>query len=174
MLVHRRICGVGNTSYTNRCTAKARQLTTTNCRAQPLRASMVPKSRLAAIGLESCQSERAQSATFGNGLRSPRMRRYCPAMASLWQEFVDTIDAQISVDDGLFWGTDLRALMALPLIPFLVVMFLAHPPSTAANVVGSAMLIFEVWWIIFLLRRRAAKKRNWVEPTRFSDENNGY
>ena len=95
-------------------------------------------------------------------------------MASLWREFVDTIDGKISVDDGLFWGTDLRALMAWPLIPFLVVMFIADPPSTAANVVASAMLIFEVWWTIFLVRRRAAKKRNWVEPTRFSEENNGY
>jgi hypothetical protein len=95
-------------------------------------------------------------------------------MASLWQEFVDTIDARISVDDGLFWITDLRALMAWPLIPFFVVTLLADPPSTVANVAMVAMLVLEIWWTVFLFRRRAAKKREWVEPTRFSDQNNGY
>ena len=95
-------------------------------------------------------------------------------MASLWQEFVDTVEAQISVDDGLFWVTDLRALMAWPLIPFLVAMFFLDLPSTAANIAMTLMLAFEVWWTVFLLRLRAAKKRKWVEPTRFSDEKNGY
>ena len=95
-------------------------------------------------------------------------------MASLWQELVDTIDAQISVHDDRFWATDLRALMAWPLIPFFPVMLFVDPPSTTANVTLVAMLSFEVWWTIFLFRRRAAKKRNWVEPTRYSDENNGY
>lgn len=95
-------------------------------------------------------------------------------MASPWREFVDFIDAQISVDDGLFWLTDLKALMAWPLIPFFVIMLLAEPPSVFANVAMVAMLIFEVWWTFFLLRRRAAKKRDWIEPTRFSDENKGY
>lgn len=95
-------------------------------------------------------------------------------MASLWQAFVETVDAQISVDDRLFWATDLRALIAWPLIPFFVLIFLANPPSTSANVIAAAMLIFEVWWTIFLFRRRATKKRDWVDPSRFSDENNGY
>lgn len=95
-------------------------------------------------------------------------------MASLWQEFVDTVDGQISVDDGLFWMTDLRALMAWPLIPFLAVALFADPPPTVANIAMVAMLVFAIWWIVCLLRRRADKKRNWVEPTRFSDQNNGY
>lgn len=95
-------------------------------------------------------------------------------MASLWQDFVDAVDAQISVDDRLFWATDLRALIAWPLIPFLVLIFLAGPPSAIANVIAAAMLIFEIWWTIFLFRRRATKKRNWVEPSQFSDENKGY
>jgi hypothetical protein len=94
-------------------------------------------------------------------------------MASLWQEFVDTIDARISVKDGLFW-TDLRALMAWPFLPFMLVVILTGPSSTSANVALVATLIFEVWWSVFLFRRRAIKKRDWVEPTRFSDENNGY
>lgn len=94
-------------------------------------------------------------------------------MASLWQEFVDTIDAQISVKDGL-WISDSQALMAWPLVPFFVVMLLADLPSIVANVAMVAMLVFEIWWTVFLYRRRAVKKRDWVEPTRFSDENNGY
>lgn len=94
-------------------------------------------------------------------------------MASLWQEFVDTIDSWISVDDN-FWMTDLRTLLAWPLISFFMVIRLADPPSIVANVAMVAMLVFEIWWTVFLYRRRAAKKRDWVEPTRFSDENNGY
>ncbi|OQW77102.1 MAG: hypothetical protein BVN32_08580 [Proteobacteria bacterium ST_bin14] len=95
-------------------------------------------------------------------------------MASLWQDFVDTVDAQISVNDRLFWAVDFGALIAWPFIPFFVLVFLADPPSTSANVIAAAMLIFEVWWTIFLFRRRATKKRKWVEPSRFSDENSGY
>lgn len=94
-------------------------------------------------------------------------------MASLWQEFVETIDSQISVDDGLFW-TDFRALMALSMAPFAAIVALSNPPSTIATVALIAMLLFEVWWAIFLLRRRAAKKRDWTEPQRFSDDTNGY
>lgn len=94
-------------------------------------------------------------------------------MASVWQEFVDTIDSWISVDDGLFW-TDFRALMALPMMPFVAIAALADLASTAANVAILAMVLFEVWWAIFLFRRRAAKKRRWTEPQRFSDDTNGY
>lgn len=94
-------------------------------------------------------------------------------MAGLWQEIVDTIDAQMSVKDGLF-TTDLRALMMWPLVPFLVALCFVEMPSTAANVIAFAMLAIEVPWVIFLLRRRAKKKRAWVEPARFSDDTNGY
>ena len=95
-------------------------------------------------------------------------------MASLWQEFVDTVDAQISVDDGHFWLIDVRALMAWPLMPFLIVMLFVDLHSTGGNIALGLMLIFEVWWTVFLFRLRAAKKRSWAEPTRFSDDNNGY
>ena len=94
-------------------------------------------------------------------------------MASLWQEFVDTVDAQISVDSGMFYN-DLRGLMFWPLLPF----FIAAPFVAGNELVGWLMVagtvLIEVLWVIFLFRRRAAKKRNWIEPTRFSDENNGY
>lgn len=95
-------------------------------------------------------------------------------MASLWQEFVDTIDSQISVDDGLFWATRSRALLAWPFIPFFGVVLFAETPSPVVDVAMVATLIFEVWWTVFLFRRRAAKKCQWVEPTRFSDQNDGY
>jgi hypothetical protein len=95
-------------------------------------------------------------------------------MARFRQEFVDWVDSQISVDDGLFWFTDLRAMMAWPAVPFIVLIVLADPPSTAANIAFAAMILCMAWWTAFLLRRRAAKKRSWIEPKRFSDDTNGY
>jgi len=94
-------------------------------------------------------------------------------MASLWQDFLGTVDAQISVDNGMFYN-DLRALMFWPLLPFIIATpFVAGNESVGWFMVGSMVLV-EVPWFIFLFRRRAAKKRSWIEPTRFSDENNGY
>jgi len=94
-------------------------------------------------------------------------------MAGLWQEFVDVVDAQISVKDGLFL-TGLRWLMTWPLIPFLIALCFVETPSALANGIAIAVLLIEVPWVIFVVRRRAAKKREWVEPTRFSDDTNGY
>ena len=94
-------------------------------------------------------------------------------MASLWQEFVDTVDAQISVNDGLFYS-DLRAMIAWPMLPFVIVIALSDPPSTLTDVALVLLLVLEVWWVRFLFRRRREKKERWIEPTRFSDDSNGY
>lgn len=94
-------------------------------------------------------------------------------MASLWKEFLSTVDAQISVKDGLFYN-DFGTLMFWPLLPF----FIATPFVAGNELVGwfmvAGMVLAEVPWVIFLFRRRAAKKHSWIEPTRFSDENKGY
>ncbi|HVI97632.1 MAG TPA: hypothetical protein VM657_01045 [Sphingomonas sp.] len=88
-------------------------------------------------------------------------------------EIVGAIDDQISVRDDLFlW--DIRLLIWLPAVPFAIALCFVELPSTLGYVIGFLMFASTVPWTIFLFRRRAAKKREWVEPKRFSDENNGY
>jgi hypothetical protein len=94
-------------------------------------------------------------------------------MASLWREIVDTIDAQISVHDDMFLS-NLQFSIWMPAIPFGFALGFMDLPSTAGYIVGGLMFAVTVPWTVFLFRRRAAKKRTWVEPTRWSDENNGY
>jgi hypothetical protein len=94
-------------------------------------------------------------------------------MASLWREFVGVIDDQISVRDDRFWW-DLRFLIWLPAFPFAISLCFIELPSTLGYIVGGLMFACLVPWVRFLLRRRAEKKRDWVEPTRFSNERNGY
>lgn len=95
-------------------------------------------------------------------------------MASLWREFVDFVDSQISVEDHRFWSTDLRSLAAWALLPFVTLLFLVDRPSTLAELAGLAGFLLEAGWIWFVFKRRAIKKRHWTEPTRYSDQNEGY
>ena len=87
------------------------------------------------------------------------------------EEFLYWIDSQISVK-SFFW-TDLRWLMSIPLLPFLVVAliwFENEPVRQVAIISGFALLIP---WTIFLFKRRKLKIKDWQEPTRFADENGG-
>ena len=79
----------------------------------------------------------------------------------------------ISVKAGMFIQ-DFRFLMTLPLIPFFIVLAFVEKPSTLANWIGLAMLLIEIPWVIFLLKLRSAKREKWIEPTRYSDDTNGY
>jgi hypothetical protein len=100
-------------------------------------------------------------------------RGYNHGMAGLWREIVDVIDSEISVRDDRFI-TDLRFLVWLPAIPFMIALCFVDLPSRLGYALVGLMFGFMVPWAIFLFRRRAAKKRTWTEPTRWSDENNGY
>ena len=94
-------------------------------------------------------------------------------MGGLWRAIVDMIDGQISVYPERF-AMDLRGLIWVPAVPFLIAMAFTETPSTLGYIEGVAMLCAIVAWTIFLFRRRAIKKRTWVEPIRYSDDNNGY
>jgi len=94
-------------------------------------------------------------------------------VSQVWLSFVEWVDRQISVRDGLFW-MDLRWLIWLPAISFLVALFAVRKPSALAYTLGALAFISVVIWTVFLFRRRATKKRNWVEPDRWYDETNGY
>jgi hypothetical protein len=64
--------------------------------------------------------------------------------------------------------------MWLPLWPFLgaaLIWFENEIVRQTSLVIG---VLLCVPWTIFLFRRRRLKKKDWVEPTRFSDENGGY
>lgn len=94
-------------------------------------------------------------------------------MTSLWHEFVGVIDDQISVRDARFWW-DLRFLIWLPTTPFAILLCFIELPSMLGYIVGGLMFASLLPWLRFLLRRRSVKKRDWIEPARFSDERNGY
>jgi hypothetical protein len=94
-------------------------------------------------------------------------------MARIWDVIVEIIDDQTSVRDTHFlW--DLRFLVWVPAIPFAIALCFVEKPSALGYILGTLMFAAMIPWTVFLFRRRAAKKRRWVEPTRFSDENNGY
>ena len=77
-------------------------------------------------------------------------------MASLWQEFVDTVDAQISVDNGMFYN-DLRGLMFWPLLPFIIATPFVADNEPVGSVLVAGMVLIEIPWVIFLFKRRAVK-----------------
>jgi hypothetical protein len=92
---------------------------------------------------------------------------------TLRQEIVDTIDSQISVKDSFFFR-DLRLLGFLPLIPGIIFGLVAAPDNEASKYAFGLGLVACVPWIIFLFKRRQIKKSNWIEPTRFSDDQGPY
>ncbi len=94
-------------------------------------------------------------------------------MATIWQEFKDTIEGMMSVKSGMFIH-DIRFLMILPLIPFFIILPFVEKPSTLGNWIGIGMILIEIPWAFFLLQLRAKKKENWVDPQRYSDDTNGY
>jgi hypothetical protein len=77
-----------------------------------------------------------------------------------------------SVHDRLWM--DLRFLLWLPAMPFIVVLYFIQKPSVLAYVLGVGMLTVTIPWVLLLFRRRAVKKRSWQKATRFSDMNDGY
>ena len=91
----------------------------------------------------------------------------------IWESIVNTLDSQINVKDGLFFS-DLPFLASLPAIPFFLAAFLTGTPSTAATVLVALAFVAMVLWTIFIFKRRKIKKQNYAQPTRFSDDNNGY
>jgi hypothetical protein len=94
-------------------------------------------------------------------------------MSELWREFVDTVDTQISVKDDRFLS-DLRGLIWWPVIPFLPAFIFVEPPSIGAFCLILVVVLTTMAWTWFLFHRRAVKKRSWVEPDRYADDNNGY
>ncbi|WP_285712599.1 hypothetical protein [Erythrobacter oryzae] len=90
-----------------------------------------------------------------------------------WREhFLYWLDSQISVGP-LFWYSDLRWLLGIPAIPFLIVaVFWADSP--AAEIITGVGLALCVPWGFLIFRRRRIKKESWIESDRFSDQNNGY
>ena len=92
---------------------------------------------------------------------------------TLREHFLFWIDSQISVKSG-FFVNDLRWLMPLPLLPFLVVgliWFENGMVRKSAIILGLALVIP---WTVLLFKRRKFKMQTWQEPTRFADKNNGY
>ncbi|BCI70561.1 hypothetical protein SPKIRA_13910 [Sphingomonas paucimobilis] len=65
-------------------------------------------------------------------------------------------------------------MAAWALLPFVTLLFLVDRPSTLADLAGLAGFLLEAGWIWFVFKRRAIKKRHWTEPTRYSDQNEGY
>ncbi len=82
------------------------------------------------------------------------------------------LDDQISVKSH-FWS-DLKWLVWLPIWPFAVIAWVWFDTvfiRQGALVVGFLLCIA---WGAFIFHRRRIKKRDWVEPSRFTDENGGY
>lgn len=82
------------------------------------------------------------------------------------------LDEQISVNSN-FWS-DLRWLVWLPIWPFVIIAWVWLDTVVirqGALVVGPFLCIP---WGGFIFHRRRIKKRDWVEPSRFTDENGGY
>lgn len=94
-------------------------------------------------------------------------------MASLRQEFVDTIDGELSGDPSRYW-VDMRALWGWPLLPCAIALALVPTPSTLGYIIGGAGFVAEVAWIIFLQRRWRMKADRWEPAVRFSDDPSGY
>ena len=91
---------------------------------------------------------------------------------TLVEDFLFWTDEQISVKTP-FWS-DIKWLAWLPMWPFLatvMIWFENEPLRQGALIIG---FVLSVAWTAFLFRRRHLKKKTWIEPTRFSDENGGY
>jgi len=83
------------------------------------------------------------------------------------------LDSKISVDDGMFIQ-DVKFLAPLPLIPFVVISMFLEPRSRLIMISLIVGLVLSIMWTIFILRVRREKKAEWVSPTRWTDQNNGY
>ena len=88
------------------------------------------------------------------------------------EEFLYWIDSQISVK-SFFW-TDLRWLMFLPFLPFLVVAMIWFEIEMVRQWAIGLGFALVLPWTYFLFKRRKLKMQAWQEPTRFADENSGY
>ena len=82
------------------------------------------------------------------------------------------LDDQISVESH-FWS-DLKWLVWLPIWPFAIISWVWFDTIVirqGALIIG---FLICVAWSALIFHRRRIKKRDWVEPSRFTDENGGY
>ncbi|HVR89582.1 MAG TPA: hypothetical protein VHG29_00620 [Novosphingobium sp.] len=91
---------------------------------------------------------------------------------TLREHFVSWVDDQISVR-GSFW-LDIKNLAFLPMSPAIVVAWIWFDDEVTRQSAIAFGLGVCVIWTGFVFHRRKLKKLNWVEPTKFSEENGGY
>lgn len=82
------------------------------------------------------------------------------------------LDDQISVKSS-FWN-DLKWLVWLPAWPFALIAWIWFDTSIVRQVAIGTGFIFCLAGTVLIFQRRRIKKRDWVEPSRYSDENGGY
>jgi hypothetical protein len=83
------------------------------------------------------------------------------------------LDGQISVKDGLFLQ-GARSLLFLPFLPFFIVSFAFEAGSLPMRLIVLGGLLVCIPWGFLVFKVRRKKKDSWVEPTRWTDQNNGY
>lgn len=94
-------------------------------------------------------------------------------MARLWQEFIDTLDGQLSGDPERKW-MDIRPLTGLPLLFGFVTAACMPTRSSAANAIILMTFVAEVPWLILIFKRWKVKAALFTPATRFSDDPAGY
>jgi len=86
----------------------------------------------------------------------------------LREHFLFWLDSQISVG-SLFWS-DIRWLLWVPLWPFLFISWIWFDVVAVRQASLGIGLFLCVPWGFLIAHRRRIKRRDWVEPTRFSDK----
>ncbi|MFL0588335.1 hypothetical protein ACH0BU_17080 [Sphingomonas olei] len=94
-------------------------------------------------------------------------------MASIWQEFIDTLDGQLSGDPKRKW-MDVKPLMGLPLFPGFVIVACMPTASIAAKTAMTITFVVELAWLILIFKRWKVKAAAFTPATRFSDDPAGY
>lgn len=94
-------------------------------------------------------------------------------MARIGQEFINTLDGQLSGDPKRKW-MDLKPLMGLPLFLGFVIAACIPTASIAANTAMTITIIVDLAWLVLIFKRWKVKAAALTPATRFSHDPAGY
>ncbi len=87
------------------------------------------------------------------------------------------VDGNISVQKdtfGFLLGWDYLGLIAPFFIPAMISLLAGESAAQLTSWLFAGAVMACIPWTAYILKRRKLKVENWVKPTRYSDETNGY